>query len=227
MKLSLLLLTTLFISPCTYSQTKDLVAFQKFSTQFKSIMLPIDQVEMLTSEDTLDANWVNETFYKRESPKSKKGVGAWYVTYQGKLIRNTGMGKYSAGPFTYGKIADDGSEIKCVFYEKIYSIGKIQLTNGTTGYIIKANSLSSIYYDLWILNKAKDCFSAVCLYYAEKEHEPSCDDLYLIIDSKITETGDIIWHSNQRGLHTYRTYRVNEDGYFQVIEERKEGEFDY
>lgn len=50
---------------------------------------------------------------------------------------------------------------------------------------------------------------------------------FTIVDSKITKGGDIIWHENADGLETFRTYKLNENGLFQIIHEEQKGEAEF
>jgi len=50
---------------------------------------------------------------------------------------------------------------------------------------------------------------------------------FTIVDSKITKEGNIIWHENADGLETFRTYRLNDEGYFQIIKEEQKGESEF
>jgi hypothetical protein len=44
---------------------------------------------------------------------------------------------------------------------------------------------------------------------------------------KITKGGDIIWHENADGLETFRTYKLNDNGLFQIIHEEQKGEAEF
>lgn len=50
---------------------------------------------------------------------------------------------------------------------------------------------------------------------------------FTIVNSEITRDGLILWHENNDGLLTFRSYRLNGDGYFKVEKEEQKGKFEY
>ena len=90
-------------------------------------------------------------------------------------------------------------------------------------------SPESIFYDIWNINKATlKPISQICLFYGIKESWDKNTIDYVEVESDITQDGVITWHSNQRGLHTYRTWKIDEEtGLFRVVSEHQEGTFEY
>ena len=84
------------------------------------------------------------------------------------------------------------------------------------------------FYDLWNFSKDGKALSVVCLFWGMRDGGPLDEKVtFTIVDSKITKEGNIIWHENADGLETFRAYKLNDEGYFQVIKEEQKGESEF
>ncbi|GHU96789.1 hypothetical protein FACS1894156_8160 [Bacteroidia bacterium] len=222
----IIILATMMFAICSCTVQTDL---KTFIDKFKPLKLPIDSVLLISvpNNDTLNGKQTNKMLIrlsKEERP--------FYVDTDEKLIRiKQYYGFYPDEPFKYGKghLGKDGKWIDsiCYFYSKILPIGRIYLNEHYISIIIEVISKESIFYDLWNLSKEGNPLSVICLFYGLKEGTDDETTNYTIVNSKITAKGEIIWHENNRGLETFRTYKLNKDGYFQVIKEEQKGEFEY
>lgn len=194
--------------------------FKEFVMKFRrDVKYPIEKILELDSKDTLDAVFTNDIIIRRQKVRPK------YVDTTGQMIVDTEyFGLYPDEPFRYIPADDDNFHF---YYAKIIPIGRINLHENYVSVIIKVNAFECIFYDLWNFTKEGKVLSVVCLFYAIKEYPPRDKELYIIVNSRIDENGDIIWYDNNRGLERFRTYRLNQEGYFQIIKEEQRGEFEY
>lgn len=215
-RIATILLSLLVFGSNAYSQN----SVSELIDRFKQIDLPIKDISNIITYDSLDNALLNSYLFPCDG---KKTIIPKVISAKGNLIRHTYTGRYPEKNEVFGFGGKNHS-----YHDRIDVIGKVTLSSNFESIIIRIESTESIFYDIWNVDKLTlKPVSQICLFYGFKEswHKTTID--YVEVESDITQEGTIVWHSNQRGLHTYRTYRVNEDGYFQVIEERKEGEFDY
>lgn len=119
-------------------------------------------------------------------------------------------------------------EKRFFFYPKIIPIGRIELNPKFESLIIKVIAYETTFYDLWNFSKDGKALSVVCLFWGMRDGGPLDEKVtFTIVDSKITKEGNIIWHENADGLETFRTYKLNDKGYFQVIKEEQKGESEF
>ena len=119
-------------------------------------------------------------------------------------------------------------EKRFYYLTKVYPIGKINLNPDFDTYIVKVVSFEATLYDIWNLSKSGKAISEVCLFWGLRDDRPFNEKVtFTIVDSKISKEGEIIWHENADGLETFRTYKLNSDGYFQVIKEEQKGKAEY
>lgn len=198
---------------------------ENFAKKFEVLNMPIDSILAIPYEnkDSLNAQAVNSILL----PKRGVEFRPFWVDKNGKLERVMQYyGRYSSGVLYYDAVEEEGEKTYS-FEEKIIAIGKVNLRQGYTSIIVGCITMESIYYDLWNLSNEGKPLSVVCLYYGSKERIQENTDLYTIVTSKINASGQIIWRENNRGLETFRTYSLNENGYFQVEKEEQKGEFNY
>ncbi|MDK2841828.1 MAG: hypothetical protein PWQ17_1333 [Anaerophaga sp.] len=119
-------------------------------------------------------------------------------------------------------------EKRLYFYPKISPIGQLDLNEDYISLIIKVVGFETTFYDLWNFSKDGKALSVICLFWGLRDDGPKSEEVtYTIVDSKITKEGLIKWHENADGLETFRTYKLNEDGYFEIIKEEREGEYEF
>lgn len=192
--------------------------YKEFINGFKTLKLPIENILDLTSDDTLSGKLTNDIIIRRQEIKPQ------YIDTAGNLtIIKQYYGLYPEEPFKYGY---RGKQL--YFYNKIVAIGRIYLNDRYISIIIKVISYETTFYDLWNFTKDGKALSVVCLFWGLRDAGPRDEKVtFTIVDSKITKEGNIIWHENVDGLETFRTYRLNNEGYFQIIREEQKGEMEF
>jgi len=211
-------LILVYIQGC-YSQ----VTFHEFAKKFKTMTLPIENLLELTDNDTLNGKLTNDIIIRSQNQKPQ------IIDKNGKLIPvKQYYGLYPEEPFRYFTLEIiDGKwiEVEKYFVNKIVSIGQINLNPNYTSVIIKVVAYETTFYDLWNFSKDGKALSVVCLFWGLRDAGPRDEKVtFTIVNSRITKEGYIIWHENADGLETFRTYKLNDDGYFQVIKEEQKGE---
>lgn len=202
------------------------VDFKIFTRNFKPLNLPIENILILTDSDTLNGKLTNNIIIRNQTQKPQ------YADKDGNLktIKQY-YGLYPEGAFKYTTdVKKDGKwiEINKFFYNKIIPIGRIKLNDKYESLIIKVIAYETTFYDLWNFSKDGKVLSVVCLFWGMRDAGPRDEKVtFVIVDSKITNEGKIIWHENADGLETFRTYKLNNDGYFQVITEEQKGKAEF
>ena len=216
------LLVMLHFSTCS-SQSR----FEVFIQDFEMISLPIENIQNLTTKDTISGKLTNDMIIRDQKNKPK------YVDINGntKAIDQY-YGLYPEEPFDYLKDVKNNKgeweEKIFYFYPQISPIGKLDLNENYISLIIKVISVESTFYDLWNFSKDGKALSVVCLFWGLRDGGPKSEEVtFTIVDSKITKEGVIKWHENADGLETFRTYKLNEDGYFKIIKEEQKGEYEF
>jgi hypothetical protein len=191
---------------------------EKFTKSFMPINLPIGNVLDLTSNDTLNGKFTNDIIIRSQDKKPQ------YVDKSGKLKTITQYyGLYPEVPFKYGYRGE-----QLYFYSKIFPIGRAELNPKYESLIIKVIAYETTFYDLWNFSKDGKALSIICLFWGMRDAGPRDEKVtFTIVNSKITKEGNIIWHENADGLETFRTYKLNDDGYFQIIKEEQKGETEF
>lgn len=226
MKIVVTILFFLSLACCGFSQN---LAFELIS-KFKQLKLPVNDISNIATCDSLDNVWLNNYLFPREG---KKIIIPKIINSEGDLKRHNYTGRYPEKDQTIGYYykEKDGSfvERKHKFHNRIDAIGQVQLAEKYILLVLRVESVENIIYDAWSVDKLTLVpHSQVCLFYGYKKawNDPTIE--YIEVDSEITQDGFIIWHSNQRGLHTYITWKVDEEtGFFKIMSERQEGTFDY
>ncbi|MBP5420229.1 MAG: hypothetical protein J6Y72_10515 [Bacteroidales bacterium] len=225
-RIAVILLLLLSIFSDAYSQN----SVSEFIGRFKQIDLPLKDISNIVTYDSLDNVWLNGYLFPREG---KKIVIPKVISAKGDLIRHSYTGRYPEKPTIIGYYSKekDGSfiEKEYKFHHRIDVIGYVVLSEKYLSIIIRVESPESIFYDIWNINKATlKPISQICLFYGIKESWNKNTIDYVEVESDITQDGVITWHSNQRGLHTYRTWKIDEEtGLFRVVSEHQEGTFEY
>ena len=192
--------------------------FHEFSKKFNTITLPIENILKLTDNDTLNGKLTNDIIIRSQNQKPQ------IIDKNGKLMPvKKYYGLYPEKPFKYGY---RGKEL--FYYSKIIAIGRVSLNSNYESFIVKVVDVETTFYDLWNFSKNGKALSVVCLFWGMRDGGPRDEKItFTIVDSKITKEGNIIWHENADGLETFRTYRLNDEGYFQIIKEEQKGESEF
>lgn len=190
-------------------------------SKFKQIDLPLKEISTIVTYDSLDNVWLNSYLFPRDG---KKTIIPNVISTKGELIRHSYTGRYPEENEEFGFY---GKKIN--YHHRIDAIGYVVLSEKYWSIIIRIESTESIFYDIWNIDKSTlKPVSQICLFYGFKESWNKSSINYVEVESEITQDGSIVWHSNQRGLHTYRTWEIDEEtGLFKVETERQEGEFEY
>lgn len=220
-----IIISFLMLASCNACLSK--VEFKEFVNRFKPLNLPIENILSLTANDTLNGKFTNDIIIRNQDKKPQ------YVDKNGNLktIRQY-YGLYPEEPDGYLKDVknEDGKweEKRFYFFPKIIPIGRIDLNERYISIIIKVVAYETTFYDLWNFSKEGKALSVVCLFWGLRDAGPRDEKVtFTIVDSKITEEGNIIWHENADGLESFRTYKLNDEGYFQVIKEEQKGEAEF
>jgi len=198
-----------------------------FNNNFKILDLPIESIQNLSNKDSLDGKQTNDLIIRGQEESSK------FVNKSGKLktVANY-YGLYPEEPDSYLKDIkgknDTWEEKRFFFFPKVIPIGKISLNTQYNTFIIKVIDFETTFYDLWNFSKEGKALSVVCLFWGMRDARPRDEKVtFIIVDSKITKEGNIIWHENADGLETFRTYKLNSNGYFQIVKEKTNGETEF
>lgn len=200
--------------------------FESLIAKFPQIQLPIDSVQLVTEKDTLDVKTFNYFFWESQPKEEKNGKAQTVkpkIYKDGNIIELTDFGKANERPMNYRTI--DGKKGK--FYSKIYPIGSLNLNKNFISLLVKEYDSQLAHYDLYIFSKDGKRLSAIPMF--TYEHNSMFEDKidYVITKSTILKDGTIRWEENNRGLKTTRTYKLREDGYFEITAEEKTGKFEY
>jgi hypothetical protein len=201
--------------------------FDAFVKKFKPLNLPLKDILSLQKTDTLDGKKANDILIrgKKERPK--------YIDKNGNIQTiNKYYGLYPEKPFEYLKdvknLKGEWEEKKLYFNTKVIPIGGITLNPKYTTLLIKVIDYETTFYDLWNFSKGGEVLSVVCLFWGMRDAGPQNEQVtFTIVNSEITGDGIILWRENNDGLETLRTYKLNNDGYFQIVEEEQKGKSEY
>ena len=210
------ILSFLMLAYCNACSSQE--KFKEFIKYFKPINQPIENVLDLTGKDTLNGKFTNDIIIRSQDKKPQ------YIDKDGKLKTiSQYYGLYPEEPFKYGYRGE-----QLFFHNKIIPIGRIELNPKYESLIIKVIAYETTFYDLWNFSKDGKALSVVCLFWGMRDGGPLDEKVtFTIVDSKITKEGNIIWHENADGLETFRAYKLNDEGYFQVIKEEQKGESEF
>jgi len=211
-----IILSFLILAYCNACSSQE--GIKEFTKSFKPVNLPIENILDLKNKDTLNGKFTNDIIIRSQDKKPR------YIDKDGylKTIKQY-YGLYPEEPFKYGYRGE-----QLYFYNKIIPIGLIELNPKYESLIIKVIAYETTFYDLWNFSNDGKALSVVCLFWGLRDAGPRDEKVtFTIVDSKITKEGNVIWHENADGLETFRTYKLNNDGYFQVIKEEQKGEAEF
>ncbi|HEX2921440.1 MAG TPA: hypothetical protein VHO50_09785 [Bacteroidales bacterium] len=210
----------LFCSSCIAQS----VEFGQLADNYKKeIKLPVDVSELDTTV-VVDKALLSRLLWDKQEERAK------FYANNGKLVNVTTYGKIPQEPMkweTWNKVNGQVKWFNKTFNTKAYSLGQITLDSNYHVWITRVVGFQSTYIDLYVFDKNGKLKSLVNMYEAEYESsgEPS-KIASVYITSIITEEGDIKWEENRFNVHTKREYQLQPDGYFKVVKQESEGEFE-
>lgn len=217
----ILILNVLFAFYCSCNAQSE--KFYKFTESYKKeIKLPAVASE-LDNLVVVDNAILNNLLFDKQEDKPK------FYSYGGKLVNVTTYGKIPQEPMRWRTWADESQtrRIEKSFDTKTYALGKIDLNEKYHIWATKVVSFQTTYIDLYVFDKNGKLKSLVNLYEAEYESigEPS-NVANVYITSTITKDGTIKWEENRFNVKTSREYQLQSDGYFKVVKQESEGEYE-
>lgn len=218
-----LFLLIIAASSSCFSQKK----FEIFVKKFRLVALPIDGNISTQGTDTLNGKETNDILIRKQAKKPQ------YIDKSGSLkIIKQYYGLYPEEPFGYLKDIKNSKgqweEKRFYFYSKVIPIARIKLSNNYISLIIKVVDYETTFYDLWNFSKDGEALSIVCLFWGMRDAGPGSEKVtFTIVNSMIKKDGSITWHESDNGLETFRTYKLNNEGYFQVVKEEQKGKSEY
>ena len=211
-----------FVS-CSKAQDVD---FEEFLSHYiRKIPLPIEDTYELAGKDTISSKLLNKFLFEKQKERAK------FYSIDDTLYRLTTYSKVPERPFEYEIWKKENGKVvwyDTSFITRVYPIGQLHLSNNFHLLINKIVGYEYTYYDLYVFDKKGKLLSLVNLY-EEEYHQPGNpgkgSNIYLT--SSITKDGIIKWHQQRFGITTDREYKLREDGIFEIISQKQEGEFEY
>lgn len=221
-KISIIILLSIASNSCQSQEN-----FDKFIGRFKPVNLPLNKILLLHDVDTLNGKRTNDILIrsKKERPK--------YIDKNGDIqMVKKYYGLYPEKPHSFLKdIKNEKGQLeerRIYFYPKVIPIGRIALNPNYISLVIKVVDYEATFYDLWNFSKDGEALSVVCLFWGIRDAGPRDEKVtFTIVSSEVAQDGRIVWHENNDGLETFRTYKLNRDGYFQIIKEEQKGDSKY
>lgn len=134
------------------------------------------------------------------------------------------LSKYRATPFNYS-IYPSNEEL--TYIPKFRAIGSLILTPNCYCFLLRQDEVSFVSIEIWSVSREGVPLSHICVFSADRVTFASEELETPIVQSKITENGEILWDYNERGLHVMQVYKVNNSGKFELVSTKSEGEFEY
>ena len=208
----------------TLSERKQ--TFLEVVKHYQQVSLPIQDMLSLKKESSIEAPLLNKLLFDLQ-----EGRAQHYVNDT--LYRITSYGRISEEPFTYSDSKEEEGQwvdFEVSFPINVYPLGKINLDNNHVGLITRVVGFMTDYIDIYLFEistgKLKSMINAFEASYARHGH-PQAGYEAVYNTSSITEDKQINWHQERYGVTTDRTFDVSPDGYFRVIYQHSEGEFEY
>ncbi len=218
----LIILVTLLI-PCI-AQSEE---FHKLNSSYakNKINLPFSVINITISKPVLlDNALLNVLLFDKQEERAK------FYSQSGKLFRVTTYGRIDTDPFEYETWKKENGETKWYtvsFETKAYALGHIDIDQNYHIWITKVIGVQVTYIDLYVFDKDGKLKSLLNLYEEEYESFGKLSQIANIyITSTIMENGTILWKEDRFNVKTTREYKLQPDGYFKIIEQKVEGEFE-
>jgi len=216
----ILLGISIMINSCTVAQIQN--SFEKeVVAKFPLLRLPIDSIQQLSPKDTLDKKVYN--IYLKNTVDDRpvtiiKGKRELDNDYYGILkIRPSNVAQYDKNRQPLGDLK---------LYDKAYPIGQIDFETGYYSLVVKVFSLLTTYYDIHNFTKDGRLLSVIPLYYFENKNAMVEKIGVLHVKSRIDIDGKIYWWERYANRTRERVYILNEEGFFEVLDEKIKGELE-
>jgi len=113
------------------------------------------------------------------------------------------------------------------YIPKFSAIGKLEMTPNCYCFLLRQDQLEYVSIEIWSVSREGVPLSHICVFSANRVTDASKELETPIVQSEITENGEILWDYNERGLHVMQVYKVNNSGIFELVSTKSEGEFEY
>lgn len=134
------------------------------------------------------------------------------------------LAKYSAMPFSYVSYP---SNEELTYIPKFRAIGKLEMSPYCYCFLLRQDKASFVSIEIWSVSREGVPLSHICVFSADRVTFGSDELETPIVQSEITENGEILWDYNERGLHVKQVYKMNANGIFKLVSTKSEGKFDY
>lgn len=188
----------------------------------KEIKLPVVASE-ISNPVLINKMLLNRLLFDKQKERAK------FYTEDGKLVKVTTYGRIPEEPFKWDAWADKSQTKRIIktFETKAYALGSITLDTNYHIWVTKVVGYETTYIDLYVFDNNGNLKSLVNLYEAEYELPGDPSNIASIyITSTITENGTIEWKEERYNVKTTRVYQLQPDGYFKIIKQTSEGEFE-
>jgi hypothetical protein len=208
------------------AQSEKQQIFLEVYKHYPEVSLPIKNMLSLKNEDTIDAKLLNKLLFELQDGRAKHYVNDT-------LYRITSYGKIREEPFTYmnSKVENEKwIDIEVSFPINVYPLGRIDFGNNHVGFITRVVGFMTDYIDIYLFETSTGKLkSLINAFEAVHAHNGYPEEGYEAVynTSSITEQKQIKWHQERYSVTTDRVFDVSPDGYFRVIYQKSEGEFEY
>ena len=134
------------------------------------------------------------------------------------------LAKYSAMPFNYRSYP---SREEQTYIPKFRAIGKLEMNPNCYCFLLRRDQLEYVSIEIWSVSREGVPLSHICVFSVDRVTDASKELETPIVQSEITENGEILWDYNERGLHVMQVYKVNDFGIFELVSTKSEGKFEY
>lgn len=225
-KIFSLLLVLIMIGYTCNAQSEKLQIFNQVYEYYPKVSLPVKDMLSLKMDETIDASLLNRLLFDLQEEKAKQYVNDT-------LFRITSYGKINEEPFNYSDSKEEDGEwieVEVSFPIKVYSLGRIEFKNNHVGLITRVVGFMTDYIDIYLFDKSTgELKSLINAFEASHEYNGHPEEGYEAVynTSEITENKQIKWHQERYNVTTDRKFDISPDGYFRVIYQKSEGEFEY
>jgi hypothetical protein len=223
-KIIVLIVSIALLNPCIAQSEKFNDILNSYAKN--KIKRPVDIISIDTENAVLlDKTVLNDLLFDKQEERAK------FYTPNRKLFRVTTYGRIDTEPFEYETWKKENGETKwytASFETKAYALGHIDIDNNYHVWVTKVVGVEVTYIDLYVFDKAGKLKSLLNLYEDDYESlgQPS-QVANVYITSTFMEDGTIVWKEDRFNVKTTRKLKLQPDGYFQIIEQTTEGEFDF
>jgi hypothetical protein len=208
------------------TQSEKQQTFLEVYKHYPELSLPIKDMLSLKREGTIDAKLLNKLLFDLQDARAKHYV-------DDTLYKITSYGRINEEPFEYNTFKRvNGERIRydTAFPINVYPLGKIDFSNGHVGLVTQVVGFMTDYIDIYLFEESTGKLkSLINAFEAAHVRHGYPEEGYEAIynTSSITEEKQIKWHQERYSVTTDRVFDVSPDGYFRVIYQKSEGEFEY